>query len=172
MKLRDLFKTLRAPEPLDVHLNPGVLCAPCSGRVEPMEDLPDPVFSSGMMGRAVGVWPQDGVVYAPMSGTLTVAMPHAVGISGEGVELLVHAGVDTVGLDGNGLDLRVKKDERVEAGDVLIVMDRDKIKRAGCSDVVMCVVTNSSEIEESGGSVEVTAEGSVEAGAPLVRVRR
>ena len=170
MSLRDLFRIPRSPEPLGLHPAPGVLCAPCSGKVASMGELPDPVFSSGMMGKAVGVWPEGSVVYAPVSGTVTVAMPHAIGISSEGIELLVHVGVDTVQLEGKCSDLHVRKGDQVSAGDVMLVMDRDRIARAGYPDVVMCAITNSGEIEESGGAVTMLAGASVAAGDPLVRV--
>ena len=161
----------RAPKALDLRPDPGVLCAPCSGRVVAMPDLPDPVFAGGMMGKAVGVRPEEGVVYAPVSGTVTVAMPHALGIRGEGVELLVHVGVDTVNMNGDGFEVKVRKGERVRAGDVLLVFDREKVAAAGYPDTVMEVVTNSPEIEGSGGAVNAVAEGSVRAGEPLMRVR-
>lgn len=171
MSFLDYFRAgRRAPEALDLDPGPGVLCAPCSGRVVAMSDLPDPVFAGGMMGKAVGVWPEEGVVYAPISGTVTVAMPHALGISGGGVELLVHVGVDTVNMNGDGFQVRVKKGDRVSAGDVLLVFDRDKVAAAGHPDAVMEVVTNSPEIEGSGGAVETIASGSVRAGEPLLRV--
>lgn len=171
MSLFDYFRAARrAPEALKLNPGPGVLCAPCSGRVVAMPDLPDPVFAEGMMGKAMGVWPDEGVVYAPISGTVTVAMPHALGISGGGVELLVHVGVDTVNMNGDGFEVKVRKGDRVRAGDVLLVFDREKVAAAGYPDAVMEVVTNSSEIEESGGTVDAIAGESVRAGDPLMRV--
>ena len=135
-----------------------------------MQELPDPVFASGMMGKAVGVWPDNGIVYAPVSGKVTTDMPHAIGIESDGIEVLVHIGVDTVNMAGSGFDLQVRRGESVRAGDVLLTFDRARVAKAGYSDVVMTIVMNTSEIESTGGVIETVSDGVVGAGDSLMRV--
>lgn len=165
MGLFDFLKKQSAPAKpagIEVAAEKGVVYAPASGRVEPMESLPDPVFAGGAMGPALGVWPEEGKVYAPVSGTISVAMPHAYGIAGDdGVEILVHVGVDTVEMAGDGFDVKVSKGQQVKAGDVLLEFNRDKVAAAGHPDVVITVVT-------SGQGVVSAAEGQVAAGTPLI----
>lgn len=174
MGLFDLFRKQgpARPSPLGITTKPDLVYAPANGRVEPMESLPDPVFASGAMGTALGVWPEEGVVYAPISGAVTVAMPHALGIVNDEVELLVHVGVDTVEMNGDGFSVQVEKGQRVSAGDALLVFDRAKVADAGHPDAVMAIVTNTAEVEAAGGRVEPVASGSVSAGEPFLRVRR
>lgn len=98
-------------------------------------------------------------------------MPHAIGIRNDGIELLVHVGIDTVRLNGDGLALYVRDGDWARAGDVLLAVDRDKLAWSGCPDVVIETIANSEEIERAGGSVEPVVVSSVEVGSPLVQVR-
>lgn len=137
------------PEAVKVVAEPGAVYAPAAGRVEPMDSLPDPVFASGAMGPCLGVWPEDGNVYAPVAGTITAAMPHAFGFdSVDGVEVLIHVGVDTVNMKGDGFTVHVKQGDHVVAGDPILTFDKSKVAKAGYADVVMTIVTNADDYDE------------------------
>ena len=128
--------------------NVVVLHAPASGRVAALCDVPDPVFSAGMLGQGCAVWPDEGIVCAPAAGVASAAMPHAVGICGDcGVELLVHVGVDTVEMHGRGFELLVAQGDHVEAGQPLVRFDRERVAAAGHPDCVVLAVTNSADME-------------------------
>ena len=155
------------PEPVVADGAAGGVCAPATGSGVAMEDLPDPVFSGGMMGPALGVRPEGNVVYAPVGGTVSVAMPHAVGITGDnGVEVLVHIGVDTVELGGRGFTTLVAKGQHVEAGEPLTVFDREGVTAAGFDDTIITAVTNADEV----GGVTSSSPGHVTAGERIFSV--
>lgn len=146
----------------------GYLMSPVSGRVAALADVPDPVFSAGMLGAGCCVWPDEGVVCAPAAGVVGAAMPHAVGISADGVEVLVHIGVDTVEMAGDGFELLVCRGQRVETGQALVHFDRERVAAAGHPDCVIVTVTNSAEL--AGAEMAVAAGDEVWAGEPLLRV--
>lgn len=150
---------------------PVILCAPVSGRVVAMADVPDPVFAGGMLGEGCGVWPSDSVVCAPVAGTVSAAMSHAVGIMGDdGVEVLVHVGLDTVEMAGEGFELLVKPGDYISAGHPLVRIDRDKIAAAGYKDCVVLAVSNSAEL--AGVELAVEPNSTVSAGAALLHVSK
>ncbi len=152
------------PEAISVTTEKGAVYAPVAGKVEAMENIPDPVFASGAMGPCVGIWPVDGNVYAPVSGTVTANMPHAFGFLGDdGVEVLIHVGVDTVNMKGEGFTVHAQKGEHVTAGTPLLTFDRDKVAKAGYKDIVMTIITNADDL----ASVEVVASGEVAVGGKL-----
>lgn len=158
------------PEAVSAQEASGVICAPVAGRVVQMADVPDPVFSSGAMGKGCAAWPEGNVVYAPVSGTVGAVMGHAVGIAGsDGIEVLVHVGVDTVEMNGEGFSCYVSQGDRVRAGQPLLRFDRAAIAAAGHSDCVVLIVTNSSDYEEVALSAEPDAV--VAAGKPVLSVR-
>ncbi len=122
-----------------------LVLSPMDGNLVTLADIPDPVFASGAMGAGVGVEPTSGTVYAPVSGTIIVTMDsgHAYGIrTDEGVEVLVHVGIDTVNLKGEGFSPKVGQGDRVAAGDVLVEVDLDAIVAAGYSTTTVLVITN------------------------------
>lgn len=117
------------------------------------------------MGKTVAIWPEDGVVYAPVAGTITACMPHAVGIMGDnGAEVLIHIGVDTVEMNGKGFTTWAKAGDKVAAGEALVSFDRAKVKAAGHPDIVMCIVTNSDDL----AGLKATADGKVAAGEKIL----
>lgn len=122
-----------------------VLGAPVAGRVIPLSAVSDKVFASKALGEGIGIQPSTGRVVAPVSGLL-VTVPgsgHAFGIRTEdGVEVLVHVGIDTVRLDGKGFSVMVAKDQHVSAGDVLADVDLDTIRTAGYDPTTVVVVIN------------------------------
>ena len=119
--------------------------SPIAGRVLDLQEGPDPVFSSGVMGEGAGIVPADGTVVAPITGDVVVATDtgHAFGIkSDDDVEILVHVGIDTVTMKGDGFTAAVVKGQRVQAGDVLVHVDLERIKAAGYSPITVLLVTN------------------------------
>ena len=133
-----------------IHCQPGTVYAPVSGNVIPSGKIPDETFAAGILGQGVGIEPAEGIVVAPFDGEISSVTDtrHAVGISSpDGMELLIHVGVDTVAMQGDGFECLVKEGQKVRAGDKLIVFDRNKIAAAGHPDVVVVLVTNSDEYE-------------------------
>ena len=122
--------------------------APITGTLIPLDKVKDAVFSSGTMGKGIAVDPEDGVVTAPFDGTVTALYPtkHAVGITSEdGVECIIHVGVDTANLQGKHFEVKVKENQKVKAGDVLLEADLAAILKEGYSLVTPILVTNSDE---------------------------
>lgn len=151
-----------------------VLTAPLNGTVVALEDVPDPVFSSGAVGEGAGIEPSDGAsikVVAPADGSVVVAPSsgHAYGLAlDNGLEILIHVGIDTVNLKGKGFDVKVGKGDRVKAGQTLVVVDRAVIEEAGYKLVTPVLVTNYMNFAE----VEVIADGSIEAGTDLIKATK
>ncbi|MEU3401417.1 glucose PTS transporter subunit IIA [Streptomyces filamentosus] len=148
-----------------------VLAAPVAGRVVDLDEVGDPVFASRALGEGVGIEPADGHVVAPVDGELAVVAEtgHAFGIrTADGVEVLIHVGIDTVQMNGEGFDVRVRAGERVRAGDLLVEVDLDAVRAAEHPAVTLMTVTNTAEL----ASVEPHTGQSVAAGAPVVTVRR
>lgn len=116
-----------------------------SGRVIPLKEVGDGVFSEGVMGEGLAILPENNILYAPVAGMISVLMEesrHACGMRLEnGMEILLHVGVDTVDMKGDGFEYLVKEGENVAAGTPLIRFDRDKIKAAGHPDTTVCVIT-------------------------------
>jgi len=125
-----------------------IICAPVSGKVICREDIPDETFASGIMGEGVGIKPEEEIIVAPFDGEITsvVDTGHAVGLtSSDGVELLIHVGVDTVKMQGDGFQVFVTEGQKVKTGEKLLKFDRDKIRKAGYSDTTAVLVTNSDD---------------------------
>lgn len=122
------------------------LVAAATGHAIALADLADPVFSSGVMGQGLGIMPTSDRVYAPISGKVITAMAtgHAYGIRSEtGVEVLVHVGIDTVQMNGEGFTPHVTKGDQVVAGQPLLTFDRKKVAQAGFADTIITIITNS-----------------------------
>lgn len=119
--------------------------APVSGMAMPIEGVKDDVFSSKMMGDGFAVSPTDDNIYAPVKGTISTVFPtkHAIGITTpDGLEILVHMGLDTVELEGAPFEVLVEKDQEVNAGDKLATMNRMQIQQSGRDDSIVVVYTN------------------------------
>ena len=167
-------QTADAPaEEVKPALVPGAVTevpAPLTGTVMPLEDVTDPVFSSGAVGQGAGLTPTgDIVVTAPADGTVVVAPDsgHAFGINlDNGVELLIHVGLDTVNLEGKGFDVKVKQGDHVTAGQELVRVDRATIEEAGYPLTTPVLITNTAKF----ASVEIIADGDTTTGTPLIRV--
>ena len=124
---------------------------PLSGKVLPLSKVEDAVFSSGAMGNGIAIDPTDNKVYAPFDGTVEfiAETKHAIGLkSDDGVELLIHVGMDTVKMNGKGFDVKTKVNERVKEGDSLLEFDRNEIQKEGYSLITPVVITNSNNYEQ------------------------
>lgn len=143
--------------------------SPLDGTVVALSDVPDPVFGKGIMGPGVAIQPTGTTAYAPGSGVVVAAQPtgHAFGlVLDNGVEVLIHIGLDTVKLKGEGFDVHVAKGQKVSAGDPLVTFDPKVIEAAGYPLITPIVILNAKKF----GGVEVTAEGTVSAGQSLLAV--
>ena len=148
-----------------------VVNAPVAGHVISLDETGDPVFASRALGEGVGIQPADSTVVAPVSGVLqTVAETgHAFGIkTDDGVEVLVHVGIDTVKMNGEGFDVKVKANEHVNAGDNLVVVDFDKVKEAGYSTTTLMTVLNAVAF----ASVTPKTGVDVKAGESVIDIQR
>ena len=148
-----------------------VVNAPVAGHVIALDETGDPVFASRALGEGVGIQPADSTVVAPVSGVLqTVAETgHAFGIkTDDGVEVLVHVGIDTVKMNGEGFDVKVKANEHVNAGDNLVVVDFDKVKEAGYSTTTLMTVLNTVAF----ASVTPKTGVDVKAGESVIDIQR
>ena len=126
------------------------LVSPLAGQVKPLSQATDPVFSSGVMGQGVVIEPSQGELVSPVNGTVTVLFPtkHAVGIvSEEGVEMLMHIGMDTVSLDGKGFEAHVEQGDKVVVGQQLISFDMYVIKEAGLVTETPVIITNQDDFQ-------------------------
>ena len=124
--------------------------SPLAGQVKPLSQATDPVFSSGVMGQGVVIEPSQGELVSPVNGTVTVLFPtkHAVGIvSEEGVEMLMHIGMDMVSLDGKGFEAHVEQGDKVVVGQQLISFDMDVIKEAGLVTETPVIITNQDDFQ-------------------------
>ncbi len=178
MGLFDMFKKkaeasapAAKPEAIEAVDEAFTLCAPVSGKAIKMTDVPDPVFGGEMMGKGCAVYPDGDVVYAPCSGTVSVLMPHAVGINAaDGMEILCHVGVDTVDMNGDGFTSLVAQGDTVKAGQPCIKIDRKKIADAGHPDCVVLIVTNTADYADV--AMAVDADSQVAAGSVVVKVTK
>ena len=143
---------------------------PIVGDVVALENVNDPVFSSGAMGQGIAVKPSQGVVYAPADAEVSIAFPtgHAFGLkTANGAEILIHVGIDTVSMNGEGFEQKVAQGDKVKAGDVLGTFDSSKIAAAGLDDTTMVIVTNTADY----ASVTPVASGSVVKGDAIIEVK-
>ncbi len=126
------------------------VASPMSGKIIPLAEVEDEVFSKGMLGQGFGIQPRDGKVFAPFDGTVTTVFPtkHAIGLlSDSGVEVLIHVGLDTVSLEGKPFIAKVTDGSKVTKGDMLLEADLKMIEEAHLSSVTLVVVTNSDEFK-------------------------
>ncbi|MAU81075.1 glucose PTS transporter subunit IIA [Gordonia sp. Z-3] len=143
--------------------------APLEGTVVALSDVPDPVFAKGTMGGGVAIEPSGDTVYAPAAAMVVAAQPtgHAFGLVLDGgIELLIHVGIDTVQLKGEGFDVKVKAGQKVDAGTPLVTFDRAVIERAGYPLITPVVVMNTKKF----ASVDQIAEGTATVGTPVIAV--
>ncbi|MBM7312880.1 PTS glucose transporter subunit IIA [Streptococcus suis] len=160
-----------ADEATTALLSEETLVSPLSGNVVALENVNDPVFSSGAMGKGLAVKPSEGVVYAPADAEVTIAFEtgHAYGLkTASSAELLIHIGIDTVSMNGNGFEKLVAAGDKVKAGTPIAKFDAAKIAEAGLDDTTMIIVTNTADFAE----VSTLAEGTIAHGANFLKVAK
>ena len=140
---------IEAPTVSVIRCAAGAVLQPTKGKVIAREEIPDETFAAGILGDGVGIEPEEGVVVAPFDGEITsvAESKHAIGLESNGMEVLIHVGVDTVAMNGDGFSPAVKEGDKVKAGQKLLTFDRAKIKAAGHPDTVVVLLTNSDDLE-------------------------
>ena len=139
-----------APKNAIIKCEAGEIIQPTKGKIITQENIPDETFASGVLGAGVAIDPEEGVVYAPYDGTISsvAESKHAIGITGAGdMEVLIHVGVDTVAMNGDGFVDFVKEGDTVKAGQKIMTFDRAKIKAANHPDCVVVLLTNADDYE-------------------------
>ena len=153
-----------------VALQDETIISPIVGSAVALSDVNDPVFSSGAMGQGIAIKPTEGVVYAPADAEVTIAFAtgHAYGLkTANGAEILIHVGIDTVSMNGEGFDQKVSQGSKVKAGDIIGTFDSAKIAAAGLDDTTMVIVTNTADY----ASVTPVATGAVAKGDAIIEVK-
>ena len=151
-------------------LEEETILAPIKGEVKPIEESSDAAFASGALGKGVVILPEEGKVYAPVTGTVTVLFPslHAIGITSDaGIELLIHIGINTVQLNGEGFTAHIKQGDQIKQGQLLVEFDMNKIKEAGYTLETPVLVTNYADLKE----VKNTNASSVQLQETLMEVK-
>lgn len=147
----------------------NTIYAPLSGNVIPLEQIPDDTFASGVLGNGVGIEPTVGEVVAPFDGTIATVTDtkHAIGLMGpKGMEMLIHVGVDTVKMQGEGFEVFVSEGDEVIAGERLMTFQIDKIKEAGYSPTTAVLLNNSDDYED----FKVIKTGNVQKSEPVITI--
>ena len=163
---QNMFK---GKEQKQFHAQPMTILMPVEGFSMPLDRLPDEIFASETLGKGCGIEPSGNTVYAPFNGTVTqvAETKHAIGMeSTDGIEVLIHIGMDTVEMNGKGFTALVKQGDSVKAGTPLLKIDLKAIKTAGHPIETAVVVTNSDEFS----NVMLTRAGNIELGEPLLTV--
>lgn len=148
----------------------NVVYSPVKGNVIPLSEVKDEAFSSGILGKGAAIIPEEGVVYAPADGEISAFFPtgHAIGIkTTDGLELLIHVGMDTVQLDGKGFTPLAKAGDKVKKGQKLLEFDKELIKAEGYSTVTPVLISNFDQFDE----IVVTDEKNVQVGDIFLRTR-
>lgn len=146
----------------------GTIYAPTDGNLVSMEEIPDATFASGVLGLCVGIWSSTGRIQAPFHGTVSLVADtgHAIGITSEdGMELLIHVGVDTVQMNGKGFSPKVKAGEHVKIGQELLCFDRKAVADAGYPDITVVIVTNAA-------GLDILKTGTICNGEEILRVKQ
>jgi PTS system sucrose-specific IIC component len=149
----------KAPTNYVMACKEGKVLAPAKGEVVAREDIPDPTFASGLLGDGVGINPEVGVVVAPFNGTVSsiAASKHAIGLTSAegGMELLIHVGVDTVKMEGEGFEPQVHEGDTVKEGQIILKFSKDKIAEAGYKDCVVVLMANSDAMTDFKAGADV-----------------
>lgn len=149
----------------------GSVTAPITGDLCSITEVEDEVFSQNIMGQGIAIQPQDNTVYAPFAGVVKVLFPtkHAIGLeSNDGIELMIHVGLDTVELDGRFFTALVANGDQVKRGDALILFDREAIRQAGYQTITPVIITNSDQF----ASITFSTTATVKQGDPLITLNK
>lgn len=155
-------------EAIQTHTKPGVAAAPLAGLVKPLSQAKDEAFASEALGKGLVIEPESGDVFSPVDGMVSALFPskHAIGITAEdGMEILIHIGINTVELNGKHFETFVEQGEHVQAGQPLVHFDREAIEQEGYNTQTMVIVTNSAMYED----IELVGQGRVEAGQDVLK---
>ena len=166
----NLFHKKEEPTPAAAPTGDKIVCAPLEGEIRILSEIDDPVFSSEALGKGCAIEPSKGEVVAPFDGTIeqVAETSHAVGIMGNnGLEVLIHVGMDTVELKGKGYEPKVKVGDKVKKGQLLLKFDMAAISAAGYKLTTPVVVTNTDDFT----SVEPIATGKVTQGQDVILVK-
>ena len=129
-------------------INPNHVYAPLAGEAVAISEVPDPTFSSGAMGNGIAIKPTDGKVCAPVNGTVDMMFDtgHAVTlVSDNGIEILIHVGLETVGLEGKPFQVKVQNGQKVKKGDILMIADLAAIEAAGLPTITPVLICNTDD---------------------------
>lgn len=160
-------KAAAAAEPPKFEGKPNTVMCPIDGNIIPLEKVPDETFASGVLGPGCGVEPTGDTVYAPFDGTITQVAEtlHAIGISSDdGIELLIHVGMDTVEMQGKGFKALIKNGQTIKAGTAMLKVDLDAIRAANHPTTTAIIVTNGDDM----AAVKLANEGTATAGTPML----
>lgn len=151
--------------------NQIVLGSPCKGTAVALSKVNDPTFSEGMLGPGAAVIPSEGKMYAPVDGEISLVFNtlHAISMTtAQGVELLIHVGLDTVQRKGAGFTAHVKAGDQVKKGDLLLEVDLEALKADGYDVITPVVVCNGDDFS----AVEMAGEGEVAPGADIIMIKK
>ena len=129
-------------------INPNHVYAPMAGEAVAISEVPDPTFSSGAMGNGIAIKPTDGKVCSPVNGTVDMMFDtgHAVSlVSDNGIEILIHVGLETVGLEGKPFQIKVQNGQKVKKGDILMIADLAAIEAAGLPTITPVLICNTDD---------------------------
>lgn len=146
-----------------------VIAAPMEGKAVSLKEVNDPTFSEGLLGKGIAIIPSSGKVVAPVDGTVELVFDtkHAISMtSAEGVEVLIHVGLDTVNLKGDGYEAHVAAGDAVKKGDLLLTVDLDKIKAAGYDTITPIIICNTDDYED----VKEATAGDIKAGEDAIYI--
>ena len=144
-----------------------VLAAPVKGECIPISEVADPTFAEEILGKGMAIKPADGRITAPVDGIVSTLFPtgHALGMTTEdGIEILIHVGLDTVQLEGQYFRPAVKAQQKVKKGELLLEADLDEIRKAGYDTVIPVIICNSEELS----SLHCNTQGEVNAGEEII----
>lgn len=145
--------------------------APVAGKLVPLSEVSDPTFSDGILGQGAAVIPTDSQFFAPVDGTVTTIFPtgHAAAItSTDGVEVLIHIGLDTVKLNGKHFTIHAEEGQQVKKGDLLLEADLDRIKEEGYDIITPVIICNTDDFAE----VAMAEAGDVQAGDVVLNLKK
>jgi PTS system sucrose-specific IIC component len=149
----------KAPTNYVMSCKEGKVLAPAKGEVVSRENIPDPTFASGLLGDGVGINPDVGIVVAPFDGTVSsiAASKHAIGLTSAegGMELLIHVGVDTVKMEGEGFEPQVHEGDTVKEGQIILKFSKEAIEQAGYKDCVVVLMANSDMMNDFKAGADV-----------------
>lgn len=144
-----MFDFLKKKKPMEL-----IIGSPVKGKAVPLSSVNDPTFSEGMLGKGIAISPDEGKIYAPADGTIGMVFDtlHAVSLTTkEGVEVLIHVGLDTVKMNGDGFTGFVKAGDTVKKGDLLLEVDLDKVKEAGYDTITPMLICNTDDYASVSG---------------------